>query len=163
MSLVAIAAALGLTAAADESACLAAINSLKQDKQTALNAAHSPNPDQWKPKAEFDAVLARASTAEAALNAVQQQSREAEITAVIDQAQADGKVIPATRDYYLSCCQEEGGLERFKKALPSMPVIGKAADRADGKPPASQTALNAEEQRICTQLGLTPEEFLAAR
>ena len=94
---------------------------------------------------------------------MQQQSREAEITAAIDQAQADGKVSPATRDYCLSCCQHDGGLERFKKALPSMPVIGKAADRADGKPPASQTALNAEEQLICTQLGLTPEEFLAAR
>lgn len=163
MSLKAIATALGLPETADESACLTAINSLNQDKQTALNAAQHPSPDQWKPKAEFDALLTRATTAETALNAVQQQGRAAEINAVVDKAQEDGKVIPATRDYYLACCREEGGLDRFRAALPAMPVIGQPGVNPGGKPPATQTALNAEEQLICTQLGLTPEEFLAAR
>ncbi|MDT0496520.1 phage protease [Algiphilus sp. W345] len=166
MSLKAIAAALGLPETADESACLTAINSLQQDKQTALNAAQTPDPTQWKPAAELNAALARATTAETALNAERAQGREAEIVALVDQAQADGKVIPATREYYLANCRADGGLERFKAALAAMPVIGAPPVNPGDKPPAGQagqTALNADEQLICRQMGVTEEQYLAAR
>lgn len=163
MNLTAIARALGLAETADESACVTAINALKQEKQTALNAAQAPDPAKWKPAAELDAALTRATTAETALNAMRQKNVETEITTVVDQAQAEGKVIPATRDLYLAMCRQDGGLERFKAALPSMPVIGEPQRKDGDTPPPSTVALNASEKAICQQLGLTHEEFLAAR
>lgn len=161
----AIAQALGITETADEAACLVAINSLKSDKQIALNAAQAPDASKWKPAAELDAALTRATTAETALNTMKSQQQEADIAKTIDEAQAAGKVIPATRDLYLAMCRQDGGLEKFKAALPSMPVIGTAAVDPNKKPEVATNAagLTADEVAICSSMGLTHEQYLKAK
>lgn len=160
-----IALALGLTETADSAAIVVAINALKQERQTALNAAQTPDPTKWKPAAELETVLGRATAAETALNALKTKAREDEINQVVDQAVAEGKVVPATRELYTAMCQQEGGLERFKTALASMPVIGQPAVDPQKKAPATKGAngLTAEQTAICAQTGITPEQFLATQ
>jgi phage I-like protein len=67
MNLTAIARALGIADTADEAACITAINSLRQERQTALNAAQHPDPTRFAPRDELTVALNRATTAEAEL------------------------------------------------------------------------------------------------
>lgn len=160
MSLLAIATALGLTAAADEAACVTAITTLKTEKATALNAAQTPDPTRFVPRAELDVALNRATTAETAVAAAAKAQVETEIVALIDQAQAAGQVIPATREHYLAMCRADGG-ELFKKLLPNMPVIG-AVTHTGQKPEADATAasgLSAAQLAICSASGLAPADY----
>lgn len=161
-----IAIALGLDPEkADANACVVAINAIKTEKQVALNAAQTPDQTKWKPAAELEVALNRATTAETALATLKTEGKEAEIVSTVDAAQAEGKVIPATRDLYIAMCQQEGGLDRFKAALPNMPVIGVQAVDPTKKPNVALNAsgLSADEVAICSQMGLTPEKYLAAK
>lgn len=163
MSLALILAALGLAPTATEADAVTAINSLKTEKLTALNAAQNPDPTKFALKAELDVALNRATTVEAQLAAINATSREADIVRVVDEAQSAGKVIPATREHYLAMCRMEGGLDTFKKLAEAMPVLG-VASKTNGKPPASQGGpLTADEIAICANAGITEEQFQAAR
>lgn len=163
MSLALILAALGLSSTATEADAVTAINALKTEKQTALNAAQNPDPAKYALKAELDVALNRATTAEGQLQTINANNRETEIVRVVDEAQTAGKVIPATREHYLAMCRSQGGLEMFKKLVEAMPVIG-AVSTTSSKPPAAQgAALTADEIAVCAATGVTQEQFLAAR
>lgn len=161
-----IAIALGLDPEkVDAAACVVAINAMKSERQVALNAAQTPDQAKWKPAAELEVALNRATTAEAALAALKTEGKEADIIKTVDAAQAEGKVIPATRDLYIAMCRQEGGLDRFKATLPSMPVIGTPNVDPTKKPEVVTNAngLTADEVAICSQMGLTHEQYLKAK
>lgn len=162
MSLLAICAALALAPTATETDCIDAIHALKADRQTALNAAQTPDPTQFAPRAELTVALNRATTAETQIADWKKTQAEAEAVQLVDQAQAAGKVIPATRDHYLAMCRQN--VEGFKQLAAVMPVIG-APTRAATRPESSATGaagLSAQQLAVCSALGMTPAAYAAA-
>lgn len=108
-----ILAALGLAETATEQDAVIAINSLKSEKDIALNRASNIDLNVAVPKETYQLALNRAETAEAALKAIQ----ESEIDALVEDAIKAGKVAPANKEMFLSMCRAEGGIEQFKKLL----------------------------------------------
>lgn len=56
-------------------------------------------------------------------------------------------------------CQDEAGLTRFKAFVDAAPVVADPANLGGRQPEKTATALNSEEQAMCTQFGLDPAEF----
>jgi hypothetical protein len=134
--------ALGLAASSTAADAVVAINALKADTATALNRAQTPDPERFVPKADHQLALNRITAFEAEAKARQ----EAEIVAAVDAAVTAGKVAPASKDYHLAACRQEGGLERFTAMIKAAPVIAPASG-LDGKTPkAADLALNTEQK-----------------
>jgi phage I-like protein len=135
--------ALGLQTTATSADAVVAINNLKIACDTALNAAQTPDPAKFVPKADHDLALNRITTFETAAKA----ARETEIVAAVDAAVTAGKVAPASKDYHLAFCRTEGGLEQFRSMIAAAPVIA-AASGLDGQQPPDKPdlSLNAEAQ-----------------
>lgn len=150
---VAVCTALALAPDADEAAVLTAVAGLQTDLATAQNAAATPPLDRFVPRADYDAALARARNAEARLAAIETAQREAEIDAVLQQAQREGKITPATLDYHRACCRAEGGLDRFKAFLASAPPVIGAASGLDQKPAPAAPAPPPELLAVAAQFG----------
>lgn len=152
--------ALGLNPTATAAEAVLAINNLKAAEALALNRAATPDPERFVPRADHQLALNRIADYEAAEKA---RAEEAALAAV-EAAIAEGKIAPASRDYHLATCRAEGGLERFRAFVAAQPVIAPPSD-LDRKSPgaAAPGKLDAEELAVCRQLGMTPEEFAAAR
>lgn len=177
MSLKAIAAALGLKDDADEKAVLAAID-IRGQQVTALCAALKLDAasDAAVIKAAVEALQSEHATALAslktaqgsdvtalqaqltdtrnALAALQKKDADREIEAVLDQASAEGKITPASRDSYRAMCTAEGGIDRFKALAATLPVIcapsqlgGKPVTTADEATNVNPTALAAKARK----------------
>lgn len=150
--------ALGLPPDAGPAAAVSAINALKSAEATALNRAQNPDPEQFVPRADYELVTNRVS----ALEAEAMTRTEAEIAAAVDAAVAAGKVAPVSKDYHLASCRAEGGLARFQALVEvSPPIAGGSKPKADRAP--GKAALTADELAVCRQMGMSPEDFAAAR
>ena len=156
----AIRQALGLKEDADEAAAVSAIGTLKTDRQLALNRAETPDADKFVPKADYELALNRATTAETSLKSFQDKEVEAEVDAAIKA----GKVAPASKEYHLATCRQEGGLERFKSFVASAPKIISTEEGKGGKKPegAAHSKLTDEQLALCHQSGVSEEEFLSS-
>ncbi len=151
--------ALGLPAAATAQDALVAINAIKTERDTARNAAQTPDPTKFVPAADHQLALNRINAFEAEAAA----RRETEITTTVDAAIAVGKIAPSSRDHHIATCKDAGGLERFKSYIAAAPVIAPSSG-LDGKSPSdTPNALSAEELAVCHQMGMTPDDFRAAR
>ena len=77
---------------------IAAIGKLQDDHQQALAAARTPSMENFMPRADYDKVVGERDEARQAL-----ATRDADkAEALVDQGVKDGKITPATRDFYLS-------------------------------------------------------------
>ena len=150
--------ALGLAAGATEEEALAALDGLKSDLQSAKASAQLPSLEKFVPRADYDAVLTRASAAETKLADAAKAGRDEEIKALLDKAQADGKITPATREFYEASCRAEGGIERFKAFAASAPEIAKPSGLtgSESAPGGETQSATADERRVASALGLTP-------
>jgi len=150
--------ALGLAEDASEETALNAIGKLQGDLQTALNRAEAPSLEKFVPRADHDAVMARALNAEQALKA----KADAELTGAIEvevtAALKAGKITPATVEYHKANCRAEGGLDRFRAYVAAAPVIGDPSG-LDNKKPATGVALNAQEQDVLAKMGISVEDY----
>ncbi len=155
----AIIEALGLNSDATAADAVVAIGKLKEARDTALNSAQTPDPDKFVPKADHDLALNRISGFEAKEKA----DEETAINAALDGAIEAGKIAPASRDYHLAACQEEGGLDRFNSMVEASPVI--AGDtKLDGKDPKKgNAALSEIELAACHAMGMTEEDYATAK
>ncbi len=164
VAILAALAGLGLSADSTDDQIVTALNQAKKDLDTlrATNAAQPPL-DRFVPRADFDAMAQRASNAEQQLRQRDADAHKAQVDGEITAALKAGKITPATEAYHRACCADQAGLERFRQFVAAAPVIGGDAPAADGKPPATQTALNAEERAICAATGISEKDFLAAR
>lgn len=150
---------LGLSESATEEQALNALGALQSNLQTALNRAETPSLDKFVPRGDFDVALNRATTAEQQLADQQKADLETAINAEVDAALKAGKITPATKDYHVAMCRQEGGLEQFKKYAAAAPVIGEDSG-LDGKiHPVGELALNAEQQAIAAQFGNTSDDL----
>ena len=163
MNLTAIARALGLAETADEAAVITAINALKTERETALNAAKVPDPAKFKPIEEFNVALNRATTAEAELKTLKDGQVEAKINAALDAALNAGKIVPASRDHYLAICRMEGGLSKFEELMKTQPVIAEPT-KTDRKPDGGGDVedLTPNQLAICRQMGMDPKTYAAS-
>lgn len=152
--------ALGLNAAATAADAVVAIGKLIQAEATALNAANTPDPDKFVPKADHELALNRINEFE---DADKERASEA-INAAVDAAVVAGKIAPASKDYHIASCQAEGGLERFSKMVGAAPVIA-GDSKLDGKDAnaTNTTKLSVEEVAACQALGLTEADFIKAK
>lgn len=155
---VAIAAALDLTVDDSETQVIAAITALKATAQAAnsekANIAH------YMPRADYDAVLLRATNAEGALATSKKAEHAKAVDAEINAALKAGKITPATTDYHRAACQEDGGLERFRSFVGAAPVVGDPSGLDGRKATPTATALNAEQQAMCVQFGIDQADYL---
>lgn len=153
-------AKLGLPETATLVEALNAIGTLQSDVQTALNRAQTPSLDKFVPRADYDAALARAGNAEQQLKQKTDAELETAINREVDAALQAGKIVPATKDFYVAMCRQAGGLEQFKQFVQAAPVVGDPSGLDGKKPAGSAQALNAEERKVVAALGLTEEEYL---
>lgn len=154
-----VVAALGLTESATEQDAVTAINSLKSEKDIALNRASNIDLSVAVPKETYQLALNRAETAEAALKEI----RESEIDALVDGAIKVGKVAPANRDMYVGLCRAEGGIEQFKKFVETAPAIATNSKVTTSPDSVQADELDPEEIALCRKMGVTQEEYLKSK
>ena len=133
-TITAICQALAIDVSSDEKAIAAAIKTLKNDKATAIAAAQGKVPE-----SALTDVTRKLEEATAEIAALKKTNSDREIDAALDKAVAAGKITPASRDEYRAMCAAEGGLDRFKKLVEKLPVIGDPTD-LDKKPATARTA-----------------------
>ena len=153
--------ALCLPETTTEEAALNHITTLRNDHAVALNQAKNPSLDLFVPRAEYATALNRADAAEGKLKAIETATTETAINTEIDAALAAGKITPATKEYYVGQCRQEGGLDRFKEFVRVAPAV--AADTGlDNKKLADGVALNAEEKSLCVAMNISEEDYIKA-
>ncbi|WHS58628.1 phage protease [Pseudomonas sp. G2-4] len=157
----ALLAALGLPETATEEQAIAATTQLKTTAQ-AMNAER-PNLEQFVPRADYNALESRAINAEQALATQKKADHEKAVDALITAATQAGKITPATVDYHRAACQDETGLARFKAFVEAAPVVAAASNLGERKPDNTATALNAEEQKVASLLGMSEAEFIKGK
>ncbi len=155
----AIRKSLGLPDTATDADAVVAIEALKSEKAVALNAQLTPAPDKFVPRADYDLVVNQREALQTSLNAQRQAAQEAEITVLVDKAVEDKKIAPASRDYHVATCRQEGGIERFKQFLSVTPALVPDSGLDDKDPGGKQVALNSEQQKIAAMFGNTAEDI----
>jgi phage I-like protein len=153
--------ALSLPETTTEEAALNHITTLRTDHAIALNQAKNPSLDLFVPRAEYATALNRADAAEVKLKSIENATTEIAINSEIDAALSAGKITPATKEYYVAQCRQEGGLDRFKAFVKVAPAV--AGDTGlDNKKLADGVALNAEEKAVCVAMGISEEAYIKA-
>ena len=157
----AIAKALGLDKDADEKTILAAIEKNNADHKTELASvqakAKTPSVDDFMPRADYDTVLARATTAEEKLAESEKATFGKKVETMIAAAIKGGKITPASKDHYVALCTNDGTFETTRKALEVSPeVIGNT--EISGKPEEG-SHLTGEQKTMAAQLGVSEEDY----
>ena len=160
MSLKPITDALGLVDGASHDQITAAINTLKTERETALNSTLKPDPEKYIPAAEHELALNKIETFEEAAKAQADAEIEATVDALI--GAGDPNHPPAKRDDYIAICNAEGGLDRFKRLYKA--DLGKALNKREvsgrSAPGAGKSTLSDDERIAINQLGMSEEDFL---
>lgn len=132
---------------------------LKSDLQTALNNAQTPSLEKFVPRTDYDAVLERATNAEQKLHEIEKAGRDKEIETAVNAAVREGKIAPASKDFYMETCRQEGGLEKFREFVKSAPVVCDPTDLDERQLEDQATALNAEQQKVADMFGNSAEDL----
>ena len=150
--LAALLAALGLSADADESTVLDAINALKAAK----SEANTPDLNSFVPQATHAQVITELNTANTKLAALATAKHTEAVETAINTAITDKKIAPADKAFYTSCCATEQGLADFNKFVSTKaPVIGDSnLPNSPLKNGDKDTELNSEQQGILAQMGV---------
>lgn len=159
MDLAKLLAALGLPATTTFLDALNCITQIKSEHATALNQAKNPPLDKFVPRGDYDTALNRATAAETALKRISDEQLETAINTEIDAALTAGKITPATREYHVAQCRQEGGLERFKEFAKAAPVVAGDTGLDNKDPNKGATALNAEELKVAAMFGNSAEDI----
>jgi phage I-like protein len=163
MDLAKLREALGLDKDADESAILTAINTLKTDKETALNKAKTPAADEFVPMATHTLALNKASELQAALAKRDADTHTAAVDTAINKALSDGKIAPASEDFYRASCKDADGLTAFNKFCEAAPVVVPVGERVtkqvDTNTATNKHGLTDAELAVCKATGTDPKAF----
>ena len=162
-----ILAALGLPETADEAAALAALTTLRQERDSAkAQAEAAPDPQKFVAMATFSAVQKEAAQLRDELTKLKNEAQAAALKDDIEAALKDGRLTAATKGWAESLAKTApDALKAFLATQP--PVQALTGTQTGGKTPAGDkpgtVSLTAEELHICERLGLTHEEFIEAR
>lgn len=162
-----ILAALGLPETADEAAALAALTTLRQERDSAkAQAEAAPDPQKFVAMATFSAVQKEAAQLRDELTKLKNEAQAAALKDDIEAALKDGRLTAATKGWAESLAKTApDALKAFLATQP--PVQALTGTQTGGRTPAGDkpgtVSLTAEELHICERLGLTHEEFIEAR
>jgi phage I-like protein len=96
------------------------------------------------------------------LNEVLGNQKADKASAAVDQAIKDGRLIPALRDWGIALASQDPA--KFADYVKAAPVILDGNLQTGGNPPgAGGGALDASEKAICSQLGISEEDFVKNR
>ncbi|MEZ1841299.1 phage protease [Pseudomonas putida] len=157
----ALAAVLGLDAAATDEQAVAAVTQLKATATARNN--EQPSLDKFVPRGDYDLAVSRATNAEQALETRKADDHKALVNAEIDAALKAGKITPATAEYHRAACSEQGGIDRFREYVKAAPVVGDPSGLGEHKPDGTSTALNAEEKHVAKLMGMSEADFIKGR
>lgn len=115
-----IATALGLSADANEAACLATLN------EKLANSV---------PKSVHEAAVASLAAATAELDAIRKAARDAKVGALIEGALKEKKALPAEKDHFVALCATDEGLAAVEKLLAARGVQLPASGLDERKAP----------------------------
>lgn len=164
MSLKAICQALGLKEDASEQDVLTAIAGKNADLESAKNRQTQPDLTKFVPRAEFDRVTERATNAEQKLADRESADLDAQISTKIDAAVKDGKIAPASKDYFTAMCRTEGGLAQFDSFVANAPkVVADSGMNNNDDPKGGKGTLTDEERAACRLMGTSEEDFLKTK
>lgn len=149
---------LGLTATASVEDVVTGIQQIKDRETVALNRAENPDLSKFIPVETHQLALNRAETAEGRLKDLDDKTA----ADMVDGAVTAGKVAPANRDMYLALCRTEDGRKQFNEFVKTAPVLVNA-DPTKGKENKGQAELTETELAMCRSMGLSKEEFIAAK
>lgn len=155
-------AALGLPETATEAEALAMVKSLNAAKTAATPQTDKSAVDltAYAPRADLNAMEARATTAEKQLADLNAAQLKKDAEAAVDEAIKARKFAPASRAEYLAMCATKEGLESFKKIAEVSPAVI-TEEQAPPSTPSTpgSVSLNAEQTQLAKSMGYTPEEF----
>ena len=145
--------ALGLNTEATEAEVLAKIKEL--GKTTSLNS------ETLVPKADLQLALNRAQTAEGELATMKKQAFVSKRDGAIDAAVTEGKISPASKEYYQTSCNSEEALTQFVAFTKDLPqIVGGRIQATDKKVPGEIVELNSEQLEMAARLGISTEDAL---
>jgi phage I-like protein len=156
--------ALGLPADADAPALLTKVGELAEQAK----AANKPQPrtepaeldlTRYVPRADYDQAQNRASAAETQLAEIRKQALDEEIGKAVNRAIAEGKIAPASKEFYVASCRREGGLEEFKKFAEAAPQVIKDPQLPATPGTGNGSGLSDAELAVCRNMGLDETEF----
>ena len=162
-----ILAALGLPETADEAAALAALTTLRQERDSAkAQAEAAPDPQKFVAMATFSAVQKEAAQLRDELTKLKNEAQAAALKDDIEAALKDGRLTAATKGWAESLAKTApDALKAFLATQP--PVQALTGTQTGGRTPAGDkpgtAALTDEEQYVCNQLGMTAEEYRKAK
>jgi phage I-like protein len=131
----------------------ASVETLVQTASSIAARAASPDPAHYVPVAALNAVNAELATLKTA-------AAKAEAEALVTAAQAAGKLAPALRDWGVTfAAADPAGFRAWTEAAP---VVVASVQPAPALLPQTAGQLTSDQMAVCTQLGLTPEQFRAA-
>lgn len=148
--------ALGLGEDATEQDALVAINSVKAERDVALNRKQQPDLNKYVPKETYEIALNRATKAEGELADIANQ----EIDALVQSAVDEGKVAPANKEMYIGLCRTEGGIEQFKQFVATAPAIATNTQKQPPKDKDGNVKLEEHEVATCRKMGISQEDYL---
>lgn len=135
-----------------------------------LRASHGKAPEGFEltPKGELAAAQARAAAAEVELNASRKASRDASISALLDDAVKSGKATPASREQYAALCATDAGFEGVKALFATLtpsalleqkgPIGAPSGAHSGGK----RTELSASDKAEADRIRVSHASYLAA-
>ena len=127
------------------------------------DASQAPSLSLAVPRADHDAVVARAVAAEEALARHQADLWADKVEAAIGQAVKDGKIAPSSRDYHLAQCMRQGGFEEFKTYIASAPALLQPQKLPAAPVATGRKTMSSTEVRVARAMGVSRKDFLAER
>jgi phage I-like protein len=109
-------------------------------------------------RSDYDMAINRAETAETGLKQRDDADLDGKIEIAVNTAIKDGKIAPANKDFYVSMCRKDDGLEEFQKFAESAPKVIDNPKLPD-EPKTGKNSLSDSERAVCHNLGLSEEDF----
>ena len=151
-------AALGLTPTGDQvsdlAAALNAIQQLKTDHSTALNAQKD-----LVPRADLQTALNARDDLQQKLDKIESDAFGAKVETALNAAVKAGKITPATREYHKGTIKDAEALNAFESTYGKAPAIIKEESVAPEGSPEETTALNAAEKSIGDAFGNSADDL----
>ncbi len=113
---------------------------------------------QYVLRADYEHAMNRATTAESSLKELKDAELDGNIEIAVNRAISDGKIAPASKDFYVAMCKTEGGLDQFKQFAESAPKVIENPELPD-QPKSGNGILSEEEKAVCRNLGLDEDEY----
>ncbi len=105
------------------------------------------------PRADYDALAGTVQALQKQLNSVTEAAHSEKVEVALNNALQQGKIVPASVDYYRQCCMQEGGLKAFEAFIETAPSLG-GMQLSLNNQLANQEAETPEDRLVKAQLGI---------